>query len=293
MIEAMPARARRPIRQWYVIALLAIGCGIASASALAQSPPSDADTLVMSTLRAALAPALPYPPSDEIGELPADGTSAAPWMVRPPQDGNPTIEVLANPLNRANQARAAKAMVQIEAAIEAAQKRSQAAYEKALADAKRTGRSQDFDGITLGDEGVAGARIDADGHVIIDVSFNQPAFSFTVKSSVEPAPHASPVSAAVGTISVPPNVYREGRDAGPNEHFCAAETHVFFGALAAPQVQRRSDVSFEVTAAASSAAAAGAGIQSVVVSLRGNAQLIDQIVRQADWSRVRALVTAN
>jgi hypothetical protein len=130
---------------------------------------------IMAAVRAALAPALPFPASDELGSLPADGKAHDPWMVRPLQPGDRSIEVLANPLNEAHQRRAAKAMAQIEESIEAAQRRADVQFERAVAEARRTGRSQEVDGVTLSDEGLAGARIDAESHVTIDVSFNQPA----------------------------------------------------------------------------------------------------------------------
>ena len=63
--------------------------------------------------------------------------------------GDRSIEVIANPLNLANQQRATKAMAQIQASLESAQRRSEAQYERAVAEAKRTGTSQDVDGVTL------------------------------------------------------------------------------------------------------------------------------------------------
>ncbi|HEX6214593.1 MAG TPA: hypothetical protein VFZ38_07240, partial [Vicinamibacterales bacterium] len=131
---------------------------------------------VMTAVRAALAPALPFPASDELGSLPSDGKAHDPWMVRPLQPGDRTIEVLANPLNEAHQRRAAKAMAQIEQSIEAAQRRADVQFERAIAEARRTGRSQEVDGVTLSDEGLAGARIDAESHVTIEVLFNQPIY---------------------------------------------------------------------------------------------------------------------
>jgi hypothetical protein len=262
---------------------------VAAGNAHAQSPASDLDSLVMTTVRDAVAPALPYPSSDDAGSLPADSTSTVAWMVRPLQPGERTIEVLANPLNASNQARAAKAMMQIEAAIEAAQKRAQAAYDRAVAEVQRTGKSQDVDGITLGDEGVAGARIDADAHLIIDVAYNQPAYAYTIRSSIEPTTQTTAASTAVATIAVPANVYREGRDAAVNERFCAPQTLVFFGGVTAPAVRKQSSVSFETTAASVANAAQTSRIRSLVLSLSGNAQLIDQVLKQADWSRLQKL----
>ena len=103
-------------------------------------------------------------------------------MVRPPEAGSMVIEVLANPLNNANQLRAERAMAQIQQNIESAQRRAEAQYERAVSEAKRTGKSQEVDGVTLGDEGVAGAKIDADSHVAIEVAFNQPSYQFDLAS---------------------------------------------------------------------------------------------------------------
>ena len=155
------------------IVLVLVLAGAAPADA--QTPDDALAARVMTAVRAAVAPALPFPASDELGSLPADGKANDPWLVKPLQAGDRTIEVLANPLNEEHQRRAAKAMAQIEASIEAAQRRADVQYERAIAEARRTGRSQEVDGVTLSDEGLAGARIDAESHVTIDVSFNQPA----------------------------------------------------------------------------------------------------------------------
>lgn len=126
---------------------------------------------IMARVRAALA--APFLASDALGSLPADGKSSDPWMIRPHQAGDRTIEILANPLNEEYQRRAAKAMAEIEQSIEAAQRRAEVQFDRAVAEAKRTGRSQDVDGVTLSDEGLAGAKIDAESHVTIDVSFSE------------------------------------------------------------------------------------------------------------------------
>lgn len=165
---------------------------------------------VMTRVRAAVAPALPFPASDELGSLPADGKANDPWMVRPLQAGDRTIEVLANPLNDEHQRRATKAMAQIEASIEAAQRRADVQYERAVAEARRTGRSQDVDGVTLSDEGLAGAKIDAESHVTIEVAFN------------ELAPNG------VTMNSSPSSVYR---DENRVERFREAQSTVLLGRL--------------------------------------------------------------
>lgn len=151
-------------RALFAVALIAL----VPASAPAQD--SQEFPRLMNAVRAAIAPAVPFPDSDDLGSLPADGKSNAPWMIKPLQPADRTIEILANPLNEEHQRRAAKAMAQIEQSIEAAQRRADQQYERAIAEAKRTGRSQDVDGVSLNDEGLAGARIDAESHVIVEVA---------------------------------------------------------------------------------------------------------------------------
>ena len=245
---------------------------------------------VMTAVRGAVMPALPYPESDAGGVLPNDEKSTDAWMVRPHAAGDRAIEVIANPLNLANQQRATRAMAQIQESLESAQRRSEAQYERAVAEAKRTGRSQDVDGVTLSDEGLAGARVDAESHVTIDVEFNQPAYSFTVASSIAPsASRTVTVPGAVAVITVPSNVYREKTAASTDDRFCPAETVVFFGAVHAPDVSERSRNAFTMTAAGTSAENPPA-VRSVVVRLRGNETLIAQIVRGSDWTRVLELL---
>src|SRR5689334_19105405 len=184
---------------------------------------------VMQAVRAALAPALqPFPETDDSGAAPRGGGTDALWMVRPPETGERIIEIIANPLNAANQAKANRAMAQIERNIEAAQRRAAAQYEAAVAEAKRTGRSQDVDGVTLGDEGIDGAKIDAESHLTIEVLFNQPAYKFTIASSIEPK--ASPAKVPGQVIAMPANTYKDDR----GERFAEAETMVFLGSVATP-----------------------------------------------------------
>jgi len=192
------------MRMVHVVLTVVLVC--APWQARAQDPALE--VRVMTAVRAALAPALPFPASDELGSLPADGRANDPWMVKPLQPGDRTIEVMANPLNEAHQRRAAKAMAQIEQSIEAAQRRADLQYERAVAEAKRTGRSQDVDGVTLSDEGLAGARIDAESHVTVEVAFNEP----------------SPGGVTIN--SSPPGVYRDDNGL---ERFREAQSTVRLG----------------------------------------------------------------
>jgi hypothetical protein len=243
---------------------------------------------VMAAVRAAMAPALPFPDTDDSGTVPANNSPDPLWMVRPLQSGERSIEVMANPLNAVNQARATRAMAQIGAAIDAAQRRAELQYERALADAKRTGRSQDVDGVGLTDEGVAGARIDAEAHVTIDVEFNQPAYTFGIESSVAPAlSRQAVIPGAVAIITVPSNVFRTKAAPRAEETFSPAETLVYFGAMTTPEVRERSENAYEVTAAASGGAAQ---VRSLVVRLRGNETLMAEILSKTRWDQLQELL---
>ena len=242
------------------------------------------DDAVMTAVRNAMAPALPFPASDEAGSLPVGGNTAARWMVRPLQPDERTIEVLANPLNEANQARAARAMAEIENNIKAAQRRAQVQYDSAVAEARRTGRSQEVDGVTLSDEGLAGARIDAESHVTIDVAFNQPAYTFTVSSSVEPAiARQVVIPGAAAVVTVPSNVYR----AGGIELFCEGESQIYLGGMNQPDVTRTGDDQYQVTAGDTTPSGSG---KTLVLRLRGNEMLIADVLKKTDWHALLELL---
>jgi hypothetical protein len=263
---------------------LVLGGLVLSAQVMALGAVRAQDDAVMTAVRQALAPALPFPASDEAGALPAGGNTAARWMVRPLQPDERTIEVLANPLNDANQARAARAMAEIENNIQAAQRRAQVQYDSAVAEAKRTGRSQEVDGVTLSDEGVAGARIDAESHVTIDVAFNQPSYTFTLSSSVEPAlARQMVVPGAAAVVTVPSNVYR----AGGIELLCEGESQVYLGSLTAPDVRRTADDQYQVTAGATMPFGNG---KTLVLRLRGNEMLIADVLKKTDWNALLELL---
>lgn len=243
-------------------------------------------TRVMAAVKSAMSAALPYPETDADGAVPKNNSTDALWMVRYPGEGETTIEVHANPLNEVNQLRATRAMAQIESNIEAAQRRAAVQYERAVAEAKRTGKSQDVDGVTLSDEGVAGAKIDAESHVLIDVSFNKPSYTTPVVSSIEPAPsRIVSIPGAVAVMAVPSNVYRDESGA---EHFAEAETQIYLGRTSAPDVRKRADNAFEVTA--TTTAADNLSVASIVVRIRGNEVLMADVIRKTNWNALLELI---
>jgi hypothetical protein len=260
------------------------GAALIILAAVVVSAQDATDARVMAAVRVALAPALPFPDTDQTGASPADGKVEPLWMVRPPEPGDLTIEVLANPLNELNQQRAARAMAQIQDNIESAQRRAAAQYDRAIAEAKRTGTSQEVDGVTLSDEGIAGAKIDADSHVVIDVAFNQPSYTFTVSSSVPPSPQQSVPGAVV--IAMPANTYRDQQMKA--DRYAEAETLVFMGRLEAPEVQRRDEHSYAVTAGVTPSP--DAPLATLVIHFRGNEGLIADLLRRSDWNRLLELL---
>jgi hypothetical protein len=126
--------------------------------------------------------------------------------------------------------------------------------------------------------------------VLIDVEFNQPAYAYAIASSLEPAPTpGSTVAGSVAVLSVPAHVYRDRTKSANEDRYCVAETAVFFGAMAAPAVKRRNGANFEITAAETPPPSTSP-IRTLVVRMRGNQELIEDIVGKTDWSQLQALI---
>ena len=245
-------------------------------------PQQSTDDRVMQAMRAALAPALQqFPETDDTGASPRGGNTDALWMVRPPEPGERVIEVLANPLNEINQAKATRAMALIERNIEIAQRRAAAQYERAVAEAKRTGKSQDVDGVTLGDEGIEGAKIDAESHLTIEVLFNQPSYKFTIASSVQP--QANPIKVPGVVVGFASNAFKDDR----GERFAEAEAMVFLGSVAAPSANKVADNSYELSAAPRPSSTPE---KTMVIHLKGNEPLMADVLRKTDWTQLLELL---
>jgi hypothetical protein len=238
-----------------------------------------AETRLMSAVWTAMKPALPFPETDRTGAVPIDGKTEPLWMVRPPEPGSMTIEVLANPLNDANQLRAERAMAQIQNNIESAQRRAAAQYDRAVAEAKRTGKSQEVDGVTLNDEGVAGQKIDAESHVTIEVASRQQSYAFEIASATESLSTTTIQDGRV-VIGVPAGNYRD--EGMGTDRYAEAQTFVFLGRIPPPQVRRVSKHSYEIIAAAD--------VASMVVRLQGNEPLIADVLRKTDWNSLLELL---
>jgi hypothetical protein len=242
---------------------------VALVSLTSQAPRIDA---LVATVR----PVLPYPEASSDGELPADNTAKSRWFVvwpKGPEDRR--IVVKANPLHPETQKAGARAMDEINAAVVAAERRAQEAYDQAMERLRRTGKGSELEVITLDDEGIAGERIDAELEVVIEL---QPAESFAIESSEAPAVNDGPDGVAF-SVSVGPNTYRPQRGADRREHFRAAEIRLYFGSLTRPEVTREGDEPrYRVTIAPSA--------DSFAVVIRGNDRLVRQIAAEAVWSQL-------
>jgi hypothetical protein len=229
-------------------------------------------------LVAAVRPLLPYPVANADGDLPADNAAESKWFVLWPADRDATrIVVRANPLHPEVQKASAEAMQQINATITAAERRAQAAYDRAIDELKKTGKAGDLEPVTLEDEGAAGERIDADLEVTIDVDSVEP---YEIDSSEAPTVHAG-ATATSWVVTTPANTYRIGTGATGREHFRAAESRVYFGLSERPEVTQVGGASRHRVSLHSTA-------HAFVVILRGNASLVSALTSGTDWSRLAA-----
>lgn len=228
-------------------------------------------------LRQALAPALPFPEASANG-LPVSGAPEPEWAVRWPSPGEARVEVLANPLNPDNRARALAAEREIQAAVMRAQSRAQGDYERALRDFERTGAVDPIREISLRDDGVAGERYDAESQLTIELlRIDGPYTAFV------PGPRAPEVVADAPEpidvlVRVPAQAY-DDPDAGGDARYAPAQAWVILG-----------EASTSVTAGPDAPGASltvtpgGAERRAVVVHVSGNQALIDQVVTRGDWA---------
>ena len=235
---------------------------------------------VMNAVRAAMAPGLQsFPDTEPDGATPVGGNTNALWMVRPLQPGDTSIEIHANPLNEVNQLKANRAMAIIERNIEAAQRRAAAQYDRAVEEARRTGKSQEVDGVTLSDEGIEGAKIDAESQVFVDVAFNQPAYRYLINSGAQPV-SSTELAGGVAIVSFPSNTYRDS--ATNADRFFAAEAVVFLGRIVQPKVSKSGDNSYEVFGTATPTDRVG--VNTIVLRLKGNEALVKELLKKTTWN---------
>jgi hypothetical protein len=271
-----------------LVASIITCCGALCVAATAQSPaPAEiTDQALAAGLVKAMRAALPFPPATPEG-TPIGGGVEAIWTVRWPDAGAPRIEVLANPLNAANRDRALKAEQEIQKAAMNSQLRSQGDYERAVREFERTGRAPSVREITLHDDGLAGERYDAESQLTIVAQEIAPEHQFTVATSAMPA-----VATAIPgllVVRVAANAYQEPESSGlPGMgHYSPEQALVFFGPVGTPVITPREGADVEISMTGGQPSA---GRRGIVIWISGNAALVEQVLAQADWSVLRALV---
>ena len=258
-----------------------------TAVVLALASVSAAEARQSATLRdalvAALKPALPFPVASDDG-TPAGGDPGPAWTVHWPAEDSAVVEVLANPLNAENHSRALKAEAAIQKAAMQSQQRSQADYDKAVSDFQKTGRVSEIREISLRDDGLTGERFDAESQLTINARVVDLPQRLTVATGR--LPEAFPGSAGpAAVIRVAANEYQEPGESGAPAaaRFCAEQAWLFFGPIGPPVVSRTNP--HEAAIAVAGAAGAGAG-KAILISLRGNVELVDRVLQRANWSLV-------
>lgn len=227
----------------------------------------------------AVRPALPFPGSDDSGTVPNGGGDDAKWFVVWPAEPDDTrVIVRANPLHPDTQKLVSSAEGAIQRAVAVAERKAQAAYDRALDELKRTGKAADLDGISLDDEGAAGQRLDAELELTIELI--EPA-TFQIASSVEPTVTAG-TNGVTWQVMVPANAVTEGSGAERRERFTASQARLLFGAIPRPHVNR---VDGQPRYAVTMSAAPGA----FAVVVRGNDALLKQVLAGADWTRLASV----
>jgi hypothetical protein len=257
-----------------VIGAVALSHAVSFSSAIdaAQNTRSPRVQMVIDALK----PALPFPAAGADDTVPERGGDDSKWFVVWPGEVDDTaIVVKANPLHPDTQKLVAKAEEAIQRAVADAERKAQAAYDRALEELKRTGKPTDLDTISLEDEGVAGQRLDAELALTIQVV--DPA-SYEIGSSVPPEVTAGPPG-VTWQVVVPPNTFQDRLTTDRRDRFTASEARLFFGPIARPNVNRIGDrPRFAVTVPVSPG--------GLAVILRGNDALLKQVVASAAWSRI-------
>ncbi len=217
--------------------------------------------------------ALPFPAANERHE-PVDGNTSARWLVRRAgaDDGGLVAEVIANPLNRDTQTRAARDMAAIQQEVFAAEQRAQVEFERAREAARRSGAPVPVEGITLDDEGVAGDRADAEERMTIEVEIGAAEHVMRI-DAIDP-PTVTALSGSTWLVKVSARELPGDGDA--RAHYYPAQAIVYV-ASAKPTFSESARRVFTVRTT---------GKDVISVTLRGNSDLIDQVVAQAHWSRV-------
>ena len=131
---------------------------------------------------------------------------------------------------------------------------------------------------------MAGERFDAESQLTIRAELFDGTHAFTVATSR--MPQALPASGGPAfIIRVAANTYRDAGtpDTPGQARFCPEQAWVFVGALRPADITRADETKVGISVGTAVQASRG-----LVVSMSGNVELVDRVLRQADWSLLRA-----
>ncbi len=233
---------------------------------------------------AAISPALPYPAA-AADDQPENGRAEPEWAVRRLHEEPAVAEVVANPLNAENQARAARAMTAILEAVAAAERRAQEEFERLQS--RRSRENAEMRGISLADEGVAGERADWNARLIVETRASAGPYEFSMPGDLAPALIAAPAGVAALVVAKPTEYDETAENEARRRRYRPAEARVYIGRVSIPRIERSENAhQVRVTRDASFAGQSA----SVEVRLRGNEELVRQVIEKADWTRIGALL---
>jgi len=228
-------------------------------------------------LREALAPALPFPDATTEG-TPEGGDSEVVWTIRWPAADGQVVEVVANPLNPQNRERALAAEQEIQHAAMVSQRNSQSDYERALGDFQRTGEVRsEVREITLRDDGVAGERYDAESQLTVRIEPQHGRLERVVGAAIDPEV-VPPPDAGMAAVRLSAHEY------GSPLRYGVEQAWLVFGHATAT-ISRISpeEAGLEIVSSEEEG-------NWVLVTVSGNAELVEQVLTRARWAAVTAVV---
>lgn len=265
-----------------------VGALLLPVAAGAQSSPGVPENIRLA-VRDVIAAVLPFPAAGDDG-TPLDGSAAPRWLVQPAEaDAAPLIlTFIANPLNAATQDHAARDMAEIQRAVLAAERRAQAEYDSRVATRDRVARRAPMTGVSLDDEGAAGEKADWRAQMIVEVKWAGPEGAFDVSGPDGPRV-AADASGAPVLVHIAEREYQADSDHETTTRFRPEEARLFFGLAEVPTVREVAPAVHQVVLGRR-----GPGQPSTVleVTLRGNATLVETVLAQATWTRVRDLLAS-
>lgn len=227
--------------------------------------------------------ALPFPAAAD-DSTPLDGSPDPRWLRQVTADADGAsrlVTFVANPLNEDVQAQAVRDMRDIQRSVEAAEARARGEFADRTSAAAQEERERPMLGISLDDEGVAGARADWRAQLTVDILTHNEAVVSAIEGREAPKIETSPRH----TLRVAEGEHEVATEQGPVRRFAPEELRIYLGDLTPPAVVALADDSRAIRLEVPS------GKTVVEIRARGNANLIQQLTERANWSDIEALLS--